>query len=285
MSVLLKHKFEYSNNRLSGYLKPLLHVTYLSSHVRTYFGEDINRSMSNNWGNGDLYSSDGDLNLAFNPINTTLLLQELADGESSFVFETLIKEDCDLSAISQTLVKNHSTQWQKIKQALDGKRVSINYCDRYLVTPLGCLLLAHMVSQIKRMFNLNIISIDIHAKKPSDEYRSYNNTVKLDATFASATDRNDFLKSCMVELVGFCPRISDSGYFEHHRCLTIKSDKEELSIRPDGGIAYGWKPFGRENASLTQEDFEYNWDLDLKLYNQKKDYSGILYTVSFNKSE
>lgn len=285
MSILLKHKFEYCNSRLPDSLKPLLHVTHLSSHVRTYFGEDIIRSMSNDWGNGDLYSSDNDLNFVFTPIDTTQLLQELADGESSVVFETLIKEDCDLSAISQTLVKNHSTQWQKIKQALDGKRVSINYCDRYLVTPLGCLLLAHMVSQIKRMFNLNIISIDIHAKKPSDEYQSYNNTVKLDATFASATDRNDFLKSCMVELVGFCPRISDSGYFEHHRCLTIKSDKEELSIRPDGGIAYGWKPFGRENASLTQEDFEYNWDLDLKLYNQKKDYSGILYTVSFNKSE
>ena len=66
-------------------------------------------------------------------------------------------------------------------------------------------------------------------------------------------------------------------------CLTIKTNAEELCIRPDAGISNGWKPFGRDNAAVTNEDFAFNWEMDMRLYNQKKNHSGILYTVSYNK--
>ena len=284
VSAILKHKFEYCTSKLRGSLTPLLHVAYVNDSVRTYFGENINRSLANTWGNGDIYSTGNDMNLLFNSIDSVQLLQSLAEGESSFTFDTRIKEDCNLSNICTALFRNHDEQWSKIKEAFNGKQVSVRYSDRFLVTPLGCLLLAHMISKIKTELNINVASLNIYAKRPSTESSS-NFALYLDENYRNTLDRNDFLQSCMRELVGFNPSITDSGYFEHERCLTIKSGDEELSIRPDGGIAYGWKPFRREASELTQEDFEYNWDLDIRLYNQKKDYSGILYTISFNKNE
>lgn len=284
LSAMLKHKFEYCTSKLRGSLTPLLHLAYVNDSVRTYFGESINRSLANTWGNGDIYSTGNDMNLLFHSIDSVQLLKSLAEGESSFTFDTRIKEDCSLSNIFTALFRNHDKQWSKIKEAFNGKQVSVRYSDRFLVTPLGCLLLAHMISKIKTELNINVAALNIYAKRPSTESSS-NFALYLDVNYLNALDRNDFLRSCMRELVGFNPNITDSGYFEHERCLTIKSDDEELSVRPDGGIAYGWKPFGREASELTQEDFEYNWDLDIRLYNQKKDYSGILYTISFNKNE
>lgn len=49
-------------------------------------------------------------------------------------------------------------------------------------------------------------------------------------------------------------------------------------------ITNGWKPFGRDYVGCTDEDFRDDWEMEMKLYNQKKKNSGILYTVSYNKS-
>ena len=109
------------------------------------------------------------------------------------------------------------------------------------------------------------------------------NPTKICENYRSRTCRNDFLKDSINEIVGITPTINEDGYISHERCITIKSDSEELCIRPDAGIAYGWKPNGRENLSCEDDDFRYNWDLDMNLYNQGKRTDGILYTISFSK--
>ena len=90
------------------------------------------------------------------------------------------------------------------------------------------------------------------------------------------------IEDSIKEMVGVLPTVNDSGFIHHERCLTIKADSQELCIRPDAGIAYGWKPIGRENLECTDDDFRYNWDLEVDLYNQRKRHDGILYTISFN---
>jgi len=71
------------------------------------------------------------------------------------------------------------------------------------------------------------------------------------------------------------------GFRIHERSLAIKASEFELYIRPDAGIANGWKPFGRNNSGLKVKDFRENWRMPMSLYNQKKNGEGILYTISF----
>jgi len=91
------------------------------------------------------------------------------------------------------------------------------------------------------------------------------------------------LKDSITEIVGIEPMINESGYISHERCITIKSDSEELCIRPDAGIAHGWKPKNLNNLDCIDEDFRYDWELDMSLYNQGKRTNGILYTISYNR--
>lgn len=95
--------------------------------------------------------------------------------------------------------------------------------------------------------------------------------------------RNSFLEDVVRELTGITPTIVDHGYIEHERCMSIKSADVELCIRPDAGIAHGWSLFGGSNSDCTDDDFRFDWDMDLPLYNKKQYYSGILYTISYNK--
>lgn len=105
----------------------------------------------------------------------------------------------------------------------------------------------------------------------------------IDCDYKNNNARNQFLADAISELVEVDPVIIDSGYIEHERCLTIKSVDAELCIRPDAGIAHGWGLFGRNNSECSDEDIRDNWETDLQLYNKKQNFSGILYTISFNK--
>lgn len=141
-----------------------------------------------------------------------------------------------------------------------------------------------MISSIKAKMEVNIQSINVYVKKP--DIRTDNNDYTLvDKDFGVSSDRNHFLEDAITQLVGVSPKIIDDAFVNHARCLTITSDKEELSIRPDGGIAYGWRPFGRDYVGCRDTDFRHEWNMKMNLFNQQGSYSGILYTVSYKKHE
>lgn len=283
MSVLFKYKFNYCKDSLPGFLKPLLSVTFDDGTTKTYFGEDINTSLSTVWSNGDVFSSMSDFHISYTKVDIVQLLQSFADDDGSIMFDTRIKEDCTIDSLLNALTKDKTDKWAKIQTAINGKNATFEYSDRYLITPLGCMLFTHLITKLKQKYNLNIIAVNISVIKPYNNNSFFSNTINIDNDFESSMARNQFLSDAISELTGICPNINDSGYIEHERCLTIKTNDEELCIRPDAGIANGWKPFGRENATCTDADFRYDWKMEMKLYNQKKKHSGILYTISYNK--
>ena len=198
------------------------------------------------------------------------------------MFDSRIKEDCEISSLFITLVNDKSEKWAKIKNRLAGKTVSLSYSDRYLVTPLGCMLLAHLIAAIKEQIGVNIQNIHISVTRLYNRQFDSSRT-DVDRDYENNLNRNNFLEESILSLVGLRPIIIDNGYIEHERCLTIESDYEELCIRPDAGIANGWKPFGRSYEGCSDDDFRNDWDMEMNLYNQKKNYKGILYTISYNK--
>lgn len=283
MSTLLQHQFSYGSTNLPENLKVLLSVTYNDGKVKTYFGKDINTSLSETWGNGSIYSTLTDIHLSYSDIDMKKFLKELTERNDYLMFDTRIKRDCSLTTLFKVLTEEDENHWKKIKQAIYGKTVTINYSDRYLVTPLGCMLLANLLASMKKEFKLNIISIDISVTQIIKNYSYDVNDTTICCDFNNNNTRNEFLHDAIENLCQIAPYIHDQGYIDHERCLTIKTETEELCIRPDAGITNGWKPFGYKNSLISSDEFEEEWNKNIDLYNQKQKHNGILYTVSYNK--
>lgn len=284
LSALFQYEFSYYTTPLTGSLRPLLSVTFNDGKTKTYFGENLNRNLAESWGQGDVYSTMNGLQLILQHVNSVDVVQHLAEDDTSIMFDARIKDDCDMSNLLSLLLRKNPNKWDKIKGNILGKRVTVEYSDRYLTTPLGCMLFAHFIAKLKHEFKLKISSLRVTVAFSSGGYAFDDEPTKICDNFAQKNKRNQFLKDAISEIVGVVPVINEDGYIRHERCITIKSESEELCIRPDAGIAYGWKPFGRENLDCEDEDFRYNWDLDMSLYNQGKRTDGILYTISFSKN-
>ena len=264
-------------------LKPLMAVTFSDGAKKTYFGENVNTALSTNWGDGDVYSTMSDVVFEYTDIDANNLLQNIAEGDGSIMFDARIKEDCNIDSLLHSLVSIKSDKWLKIKSTLTGKSVSIDYSDRYLNTPLGCMLLANLIKSIKEYLGVTVRSINIYVIKPTNDTLDDTKRTNIDSNFQTSSSRNKFLEDAVYELAGTRPTVVDNGYIEHERCFTAKTSSEELCLRPDAGIANGWKPFGKDYIGCTDKDFRDEWGMYMKLYNQKKNHKGILYTVSYNK--
>lgn len=283
MSVLLKYNFVYCRNGLAGGLRPLLSVTFSNGKVKTYFGNGVNRTYSEKWGSGDVFATFNDCGLKYENVDAGSILERIAQSDDEVMFNSRLKDDCLLSTFCNLLTSGNESKWKKIKDALRNCSVSIEYSDRYLMTPLSCMLFAHLAASMKNELNLEISDVSVIVARIDNRYMQDREETNVADDFVSNDRRNEFLSAAVDELCGVSPTIRDSGYVEHERCMIIRAGEMELCIRPDAGIGNGWKPFGYENSSITDADFECDWERDMKLFNQKKNYKGILYTVSFNR--
>lgn len=255
-------------------------VFFDDGRTKTYFGENVNTSLSSFWGNGDIFYSMSDFKLKHSDVNLPDMLQQMANNNGTIMFDTRILVDCHLNNLFDKLVEPHNNRWSQIFSFFKGKKVTLEYSDRYLSTPLGCILLAHFIRELQQKMGVTIESICITVKPlPENSFDNYN--VYINSDYKSNNARNKFLSDAISELLGINAQIIDSGYIEHERCLTLKAMDAELCIRPDAGVAHGWVPFGHDFSDCTDEDFRRNWNLDIHLYNKKQKFSGILYTISF----
>lgn len=279
MSALFQYRFKFYKNHLAGDLKPILSVSFNDGTTKLYFGEDINTSFTPTWGNGDIFTTINAHQFNCETIDVTQIFNSI-DGEGTVMFDTRIKEDTYLNSFYHSLTKNKTNYWNRIIAGLNSKNVTVQYSDRYLLTPLGCVILAYLLEEMKQELNITITSINISTAKPNSYNGIVDNTINICSNYETCESRNRFLSDAISNIVGIQPTINNNGYIEHERCLTILSDTSELCIRPDAGVANGWKPFGQENAACSDEDFRYDWTMDMRLYNQKKNI-GILYTISY----
>lgn len=281
LSILFKYNIKYSNTALPLNIEPLIEVELNDGFKKLYFGKDIEKTFSADWGNGNLYQAPSPVQFSYSPIQSDCLLTQLSERDDTIMFDTRIKKDCGINEVFDTLVSYKDDNWNSIRNRLKCKTVSIEYSDRYLYTPLGCVLLAQMVASIKEFLEVDITGIILNLTRPYGNSLTAYDEVRLCDDFSCSTDRNNFLSEAIESLVGITPVISDSGYIQHERSLAIKASEIELYIRPDAGISNGWKPFGRNNSELKVTDFRENWRMSMPLYNQKKNGEGILYTISF----
>lgn len=202
-------------------MQPLLAVTFSDGTKKMYFGENVDTSLTAKWGDGDVFSSLSNILMEYVPINPSDVLSEMNADDGSIMFDARILEDCRVNNLCEKLMKYESEKWDRIILSMRRKNVSVTYSDRYLVTPLGCILLAHFIADVQQKLQLNIVSLNIYVKKPNGDAYG-NQRIGLEREYGDNVARNRFMEDAIREIAGITPEIVDYGYIEHERCMSIK---------------------------------------------------------------
>lgn len=284
IKIISQYHFEYYETEFLNGLIPLLYIEYSDGKKKIFFGEkdDVCSHFNIKWGDGNIYYMNFDLKVELKKINEEDILSNIRADDATIMFESRLKKNIYVNNILQSLI-DKNTKWDAIGRSLRNQCVDVTYSDRYLKTPLGCLILANLLENIKTRYNLtfNSLNISVALIRDNNYYGSNEEEIKIIDDFTSNNMRNEFLESIISKVINVKPQIIDNDYVKHERFLTIKNDSINLCIRPDGGVSHGWKPFGYNNSNYTNIDLLDN-SINLLMYNQNK-VDGILYTIAFNK--
>ena len=287
-----QYRFAVCSQTTHGAYKPLLALRYKDGW-RTFYGADIQRSFGADWGEGQLYEKKNDTLGELNPVNREELLKQLKTKDT-LGFDARLKADCMLSGLFRLIQdskdsneKEHKEDWNHIQQAIEGKEISVSYTDRYLMTPLGCMLLVRFLQCLKDEWGCRIKNVEVHLSKKID-YKD--ETYAVNEPFEYFEDRDNFLTAALTQCCGVENADIQSGqYIAHERDLKISTGTHSLCLRPDAGISQGWIPnrYDKDGQKQYLEDFSFededNWNEDFYLYNKNK--QGLLYTILFGQEK
>lgn len=289
-----QYKFAVCAQSTHGAYKPLLALRY-KDKWRTFYGADIQRSFGPNWGEGQLYEKKNDTLDKLNLVNREELLKQLK-SKHTLGFDARLKADCMLSGLFRLIQdskdsneKEHKEDWNQIQQAIEGKEISVSYTDRYLMTPLGCMLLVRFLQCLKDEWGCRIkgVKVDLSQKisRKDDDYA-------VNEPFENFEDRDNFLAEALTQCCGVeNADIQSDQYIAHERDLKISTGTHSLCLRPDAGISQGWTPnrYDKDGQMQHLEYFSFededNWNEDFYLHNRNKHGQGLLYTILFGQEK
>ena len=182
----------------------------------------------------------------------------LSQGSDSHLFVTMMKEkeiysNCYLNYI----LDEHLDKLKDFSGNIKERKIDISYTEIYICRPVDCILLIQLIKQFIRdyKFEINKLIIKTGDKDNLFGRNSYNGTKEtLNDKFLNADDRNEFLKECIEEILGEdCDyEIITNEKLPHYRLLTIDNDEFELTLNPDGGLGFGLKYWGRDDAESLE---------------------------------
>lgn len=289
-----QYRFAVCAQSTHGAYKPLFALRYKDGW-RTFYGAEIQRSFGADWGEGQLYEKKNDTLGELKPVKREELLQQLKTKDT-LGFDARLKADCMLSGLFRLIQdskdsneKEHKEDWNQIQQAIEGKEISVSYTDRYLMTPLGCMLLVRFLQCLKDQWGCRIKDVEVRLSKKID-YKD--ETYAVNEPFEYFEDRDNFLTEALTQCCGVENADIQSGqYIAHERDLKISTGTHSLCLRPDAGISQGWIPnrYDKDGQEQILEDFSFededNWNEDFYLYNKNKRGQGLLYTILFGQEK
>jgi hypothetical protein len=181
------------------------------------------------------------------------------------------------------LMDYHPEKWAYIYgEFYRNGTVDFIYEDRYLNSPLGCLMLAQFIRRMSFQLHLTYRSIRIYVSRKDFHVKYDDNTLKIERKFSYPESRDQFIRQCMEKLVGQPFELFDKN-INHTRSLRVSNGDYELNIHPEGGISHGWELEDR-NSTLTAEDILRDPDINIQCFNRlahSSDRKGIPYMVEF----
>ncbi len=216
-----------------------------------------------------------------NAISLWPLYKYNIDFESmhSNVFEVFLTPPTDY--ISSQGLFNHFFDNLKLNERnriinnLTNKKVDIVYSDRFLLTPLGCVLLVQFIQKLKETSRINAInSLTISVKKIKNITNLPN--YLLTESFSNDYERAIFFKRIAEQFGILKVIIQNDENIPHYRYLKINiQGKKSVTIRPDAGIEHGWFV---KNKNLKTSDLKGTESLDI----QQKLNKNLLYSLVFD---
>ena len=204
--------------------------------------------------------------------------------ERELTFSFHVTQNVQSDELFDLLQEYHPEQWHYIRDQMQSNpTVDLTYEDRYLNTPLGCLLLAQFIRRIRDLYLLNYRSISVALSKRDFRVLHDDDDLRLDQRFSFVEKRDLFMKRCLDDIV------KDKYYYEaknigHTRALCLSNRHYRLSLFPDGGLAHGWGIENGKHSSLTTKDLRDRLDINVHCFNRdaKRFHKlGIQYTVKF----
>ena len=221
--------------------------------------------------------------LIFDDIDTSLLLRQQVEDEG-LTFKFHVVENISSDELLDVLMEYHPGKWSFIQDAfLEDGIVDLVYEDRYVSSPLGCLMLAQFIRRLKGLFALTFNSIRIVVSKSDFRVLFDDDTLKIDRRFSHVENRDRFLRLCLDKIAAE-PFELEVKNTKHFRSFTISNSHFVLSIHPDGGIAHGWGIENGKYSNLTVDVLKQHLDTNIPCFNRaahEYDRRGIPYVVSF----
>lgn len=152
-----------------------------------------------------------------------------------------------------------------------GKAYEVTYADRYLKTPLGCLLLVQFINQLRETLGFTISIFNFYGKGFMEERSPY----LLFHNFANSHDRNTSI-TVLAQQIGIDKIIATDAIIPHYRYLEFKSGNQRIIIRPDAGIEHGWFLSAGRNARYNAASLNAAQTVEII----KQDNNELLYTLS-----
>jgi hypothetical protein len=166
-------------------------------------------------------------------------------------FNFNVMENVGSDDLFELLLDYHPNKWDYIQDEFSRNgTVDFVYEDRYLNSPLGCLMLAQFIRRMQFQFHLNFRSIRIFVSKKDFHVKYDDNTLKPISKFSYPESRDKFLCHCMDRIVGQPFELIDKN-ISHTRSMRISNGEYELNIHPEGGISHGWELMDR-SSTLNQ---------------------------------
>jgi DEAD/DEAH box helicase domain-containing protein len=216
---------------LQASLKTVCKIETDDGKIVEYLSEDFEQTFNDNWGSsvkGLLYK------------NPTGSLDELKmldiDIDVQSVFVTTIEQNCSIQSneIADLLLEKLNGSLD-LKSLMQGHAFDIQYSDRYLNSPLSCILSLQFIDRLKNKLNFDIASF----KFKGQSFTEIRRLRLLHHNFANASDRNSALLRFAQDL-----KIPNSHAVNedlpHYRYFQFENEDIKITIRPDAGIAYGW---------------------------------------------
>ena len=221
--------------------------------------------------------------LLFRCIDMELLMKDRIYTEG-LTFNFNVMENVGSDDLFELLLDYHPDKWTYIQDEFSRNgTVDVVYEDRYLNSPLGCLMLAQFIRRMQFQFHLNFRSIRIFVSKKDFHVVHDDDTLKVCSKFSYPENRDRFLHLCMEQCIGQPFELVVKN-IKHTRSLKVTNGDYTLNIHPEGGIAHGWELM-EIDSDLTIEDIRGNPEVSIQCFNRLAhsfDKKGIPYMVEFN---
>lgn len=255
-------------------LKTICVIETSEGDIVEYLTENYEEIFNANWGttiSGNIYKQSG---YKFEDLrNIEIKIDEKSD------FSITLKENNEIPSneIADLLIAQLDKQID-LKSLMQYQTFDVEYSDRYLKTPFGCILMVQFINQLRKLFHFEIESFTFKGQEFYEEKQPY----YIYHNFKTSEKRNDVVLQ-FAEQLGIPNTSVINGHLPHYRFFEFKNQQIKIIIRPDAGIEHGW--FFSNYNNDTDKIYTESTNVEGVFRIIKKTNSGILYTLNIEKKK